>query len=512
MFSIPFLLVQKSWNFVGSLFSAKPSTVNIDFGATIGSVRPSRRELHRMGIKELSKTPFIRRTKRDVQAFNTNHTMSRGEIADKTATTHPCHVDLTADPVQWGELTDKIEDHANRRVLLFYYLLVIYHDEKCHIEMDKTLLQHGTASCGQCQAAHSSIITNLKDDYIPLLTDLIHTEGLSSEALRKLELLGVEEKKFGPRNSRAKIRSILQSLEGHEPRLLQHVTHFYHNMNATIEVAKEVNSFDCLIEGIMRPKAMKILNQVSMGELDPIAGLTQFLRAMSSFFETAQKSIQQKNNLLPALVDHETKVLEAENEFKEEDSLTNFTAYLNTLIDLRAHQKKINAFNMFSPPLTPKNRLPSHEVIYDEIYRIYYEEKSKVELSSDLNYLRRYLSRLIQNGALSSALQNVTESKVVRTVRAGILRYFNETSVVQILKQRSFFPHLYEFIKQQHLEMEEWAPKPITELQERLSVAMKILVLQREATIMPDKQFLFLAPEEKITLLLTPWMGKDKII
>jgi hypothetical protein len=160
-------------------------------------------------------------------------------------------------PYSWGELQKKHEDdkatlnlseqqiveHASRRVDLFFYTLIAYYKTGLHPILGHTDLQHGRGRSldrytNLTEACHSSLTPSLRDEF---------AQG---------------------KNRKRYTGSILSG------------THFMENLNATVELPHFVNKLDDLLEESCRGKSIAILNQVALGKLDPIAGLTSFLQMM----------------------------------------------------------------------------------------------------------------------------------------------------------------------------------------------------------------------------------------
>jgi hypothetical protein len=143
------------------------------------------------------------------------------------------------------ELIDRIHDHAYRRIQLFYYLLLVYWKEGVRVEMKPTVLQHGSSRCLQCSAAHSSLLPNVVD-----------SKGVFPE-----------------------------------------VCYLRDSLNATVEMPDYVNYYDGVIEKAMRPKALNLLNQVSLNGLHPYVALQTFINQMHQFFEKSREMTRKKISL-----------------------------------------------------------------------------------------------------------------------------------------------------------------------------------------------------------------------
>lgn len=136
-----------------------------------------------------------------------------------------------------------IIEHANRRVDLFFYTLIAYYHTNAIPVEGHTTLQHGKGRSSDddiqvTQACHSSLIPSLIDQSICA-------------------------------QSRQAIKSVLSN------------THFFASLNSTVELPHFVNAFDDLLEAKIRPKCMSILRDVSLGTINPIEGLENFLKLMN---------------------------------------------------------------------------------------------------------------------------------------------------------------------------------------------------------------------------------------
>ncbi|AMV13927.1 Dot/Icm T4SS effector RavQ [Legionella pneumophila serogroup 1] len=170
-------------------------------------------------------------------------------------------------------------EHANRRVDLFFYTLIAYYNTEIVPTNGYTDLQHGrgrNTNRGRTitEACHSSLIPSLLDSTI------YQNKG------------------------RLKHKSLLSG------------THFMDSLNATVELPPFVNDFDDILEKTCRKKCLKILHEVSLGRINPMEGLTLFLKMMQDilikFKEEAasenqsvllQNSLIRKQFISPNLVD-----------------------------------------------------------------------------------------------------------------------------------------------------------------------------------------------------------------
>lgn len=162
-----------------------------------------------------------------------------------------------------------IIEHAQRRVDLFFYLLVYYHDKNIEIRLGGIVSQHGAGSNYRkkeyTEASHSSLLSS--------------TYGLLCMATRT-----------NP-NARHEIVWPLSN-------------HFYNSLNSTVELPTEVNDFDGILEGKIsdtwqsrwREDALCLLNLVSKGTINPLQGLQRYFLIMENFFNSDKIQQDYKNS------------------------------------------------------------------------------------------------------------------------------------------------------------------------------------------------------------------------
>jgi hypothetical protein len=146
-----------------------------------------------------------------------------------------------------------ILEHAARRVDLFFYQLIAYYNKDAAVTRGRTDLQHGKgrnslSGINVTQACHSSFIPSVEDKVM----------------------------------NRGRRNSILYG------------THFLDSLNATVELPWFINELDNEFEERLscRKNGMAILQKVSRGEVNPIEGLTLFLKDMNQLFlDIADKKI-----------------------------------------------------------------------------------------------------------------------------------------------------------------------------------------------------------------------------
>lgn len=154
-------------------------------------------------------------------------------------------------------LKTNIEEHAARRVDLFLLLLLAVYKKNVILSKGETVKQHGKGSKKYgTQACHSSLFPN------------IHIEP---------------------------IRPSRFSFWANTSPLVIKGTQLEETLNMTVELPHIVNVFDGYIEGGSRlseytKACLNIANRVSRGEIDPRAGINEFLQVMDIFFMHFEKN------------------------------------------------------------------------------------------------------------------------------------------------------------------------------------------------------------------------------
>ncbi len=199
------------------------------------------------------------------------------------------------------EIQDAIADHSYRRIQIFYYQSLVYHNTNCDITRGKTELQHGTANHAWASAAHSSLLTNLHDNFFETLQLKLAVEGITERTAEILKALGVDPQKI--ENVRHYPGLFCTLLEGIDTvaGLIDPSSTLYQSMNATVELPDEVNQFDSLMEHHLRAKAIEILNCVSKENLHPYEATKKLVEEIESFFqqtaEETRKKIEKLKNI-----------------------------------------------------------------------------------------------------------------------------------------------------------------------------------------------------------------------
>jgi hypothetical protein len=245
------------------------------------------------------------------------------------------------------QIQDALADHSYRRIQIFYYQALVYFGAGCNITLGRTEVQHGTSNFPWSSAAHSSLLTNLNDDYLEILKYRLYEEGMTVSMVRTLKALGVPDERIEACKELAlntwHVEYLLQSVVFQNGLIHPHST-LYASMNATVELPNEVNQFDCVIEGYMRGKALQILNQVSKERLHPYRATEILVAEMGAFFQKSLNETREKIALLKKMESLEQTLwfIECNLTTKAVD------IYLKLIKDLKNAQCSLNNLKTFS--------------------------------------------------------------------------------------------------------------------------------------------------------------------
>lgn len=227
-----------------------------------------------------------------------------------------------------------IQEHATRRVDLFFYLMIAVYKKGLYFDLDGkkgTDKQHGSGQDSRGTAGcHSSLITNVKSARVVNQRILADGKGLldaiknafqglsnlpvvdarnfswqddeeehgvnesttsddsSSNALNSLFFSATEASKEASKESRKQS----EKPEGMGEGDFLEGTYLAELLNEVVELPEIVNNLDSIIErgnGKKTTKAaLTILNKVSLGEINPIEGLEEFAMVMHLCFATLE--------------------------------------------------------------------------------------------------------------------------------------------------------------------------------------------------------------------------------
>ncbi|WP_284498406.1 hypothetical protein [Legionella maioricensis] len=158
------------------------------------------------------------------------------------------------------EMSEKyVIEHANRRVDLFFYTLIAYYKTGVIPTYGHTDLQHGR---GRTIRGYKTITEACHSSFTPSLLDktIYQNEG-----------------------GKEKHKSLLSG------------THLMDSLNSTVELPPFMNDLDDVLESKCKQKCLEILWEVSLGKINPVEGLTVFLKMMQDVLSDLKQQVQQKN-------------------------------------------------------------------------------------------------------------------------------------------------------------------------------------------------------------------------
>ncbi len=168
---------------------------------------------------------------------------------------------------------NRIVEHAQRRIDLFFYLLIAYYKTGLKVDIAETITQHGMGTKkDNTNGCHSALLTSLLDAECAKPSHLYDTRQKPDAMICRSGLLDN--------------------------------THFYNSLNSTVELHKAVNYFETHhLEGKktdnkMRKKSLIFLNEVSQGAITPITGMLKFLVSLKEHFDE-RESLYLSNMELP---------------------------------------------------------------------------------------------------------------------------------------------------------------------------------------------------------------------
>ncbi len=165
------------------------------------------------------------------------------------------------------EMSEKyVIEHANRRVDLFFYTLIAYYKTGVLPTYGHTDLQHGR---GRNTYGFKSMTEACHSSFTPSLLDKTIYQNMQGKKKHKSLLSG---------------------------------THFMDSLNSTVELPPFMNDFDDILEEKCRQKCLGILGDVSLGKINPVEGLTLFLKMMHDALTDFKQQAEQKNH--SSLVQH----------------------------------------------------------------------------------------------------------------------------------------------------------------------------------------------------------------
>ena len=379
-----------------------------------------------------------------------NFTASRVNEAED----HYCMTDLNSASSEASHLKSRIVDHAYRRVQIFYYQLLAYYGEGCEISQGKTELQHGMSLCPECHAAHSSIFSSLNDTAFETLKLRLRHEGMTQENLDRLSALGFSQGRIQRLKKSLKPRDIklaFLGLESHQ--LIAPSTQLYHSMNSTVEVPKEVDYFDQIIEKNLRPVGLQLLNQVSREEMHPYDALTLFVEKLQGCMLESISELKIKQQKLNELrrVEEQMQTLEASIESMGNAEF--FQSYLRLYVQRQNCLDCLAFESQFSFSFKMKEYLPSHKAIFTRLASICKNEKEwALKQFKHPRFMYQYIQEVRQRYKRITdtsinpmhILEEVEANYSLKAMQDAVVAYWNSCDLYELTIQR-FSHKKYEY-------------------------------------------------------------------
>ena len=205
-------------------------------------------------------------------------------------------------------LRDMMLDDGKRRIQILYYQMLAYWEEGCNVQSSKTTLQHGRALIPGFNGAHSALLPNLRDDHLIKLCEKIVEDGITPKIEQKLKMLGFSSDTIETLKTAKQPLSFevwdeaISTLSEHDrSSLISESTHLYHVANATIEMPRYVNQYHTLFEQLLRREAIRLINEVSMGRMNPYHAVSVFSGQLLNFLEISKEKTEVKLDLINKL-------------------------------------------------------------------------------------------------------------------------------------------------------------------------------------------------------------------
>ncbi len=400
------------------------------------------------------------------------------------------------------DLRDRLEDHASRRIQLFYYLALAYHNSGCTVQLGKTSLQHGVGKAKGTSGAHSCILPNINDNYFQVLKTKLIQKGPSPSEEKRLLALGCDEDRIHAiRKKKGRAKEINKLFEGIDTNQLFTIEcPFYHAMNATVQLPSEMAHYDDALEGVMRPVALELINQCARGVLDPYIAAQHFERDLKHFYQSSYEEFREKNRILIDIDRIERELYALELKYFSAD-ITDphdyFKTYLKIASEYQQVQKRIRALHFYSINLGTHHRLPEHHALF-KLTKAYCSDESHTirGLSS-----RRDAWHYIQD--LQRRFAHVKDNKLcpvhvfkglrlqspLNKLKGAALKFWESTDSVELYLAANpvHSNQVAKFLK--HLEeMEKWRPSGVLEENASVEKMIHCLRLQRTASALPSKK------------------------
>ena len=396
------------------------------------------------------------------------------------------------------EITERVSDHAYRRVQIFYYQLLAYYKEGCDIERASTNLQHGVSSCENCQAAHSAILPHVTDNFQDILVESLMEEGLTDLNTSYLEALQIDCQALEILLEDGDEEGVYDFLEkDHE--LLTSSTYLYHLMNSTVTLPKEVNMYDSLLEKHLRPFALDLLNQVSKEELHPYKALEKFTKAMQECIVKIKEETEEKLQLLKDFEVAEKELFDYEKQLKKGPAPKDrelLSQYLTLFLRQQALIDKVNTLKEYSFSIPLKKRLPQHQALFTTLTQHgrferdwglkKFDTKERLYLYIQ-ETIHRYQSIKSSNIHQLHLLRCINRHSTLKEMQDAFSQYWENCDLVALLLEKYTYKHseLATLIKDTVLQTSEKAP-PLTEVSTRLKYCLKIGRWQAKGSVLPE--------------------------
>jgi hypothetical protein len=336
---------------------------------------PSRKSFLSRSIDQVSNISFTdtenqvrshRKVKRQKLPSDTNVTIS----TVYESSTSKGSVTLEENKIEAVE--GAIVSHSYVGLQLFYYLSLAYWKEGCTIESERTNLQHGRGSLSGFSAAHSCILPSVKDNYGEVLVNTILNEGVDQSLTKKLKTLGINESIIDSwKENGVDENELLKAFSKLDlTHLLNKKVPFYHAINSTADLPGEINQYDCFLEDSLRPQALKLLNEVSMGNMTPYEALEAFVEKKKVFLEESKAQVEAKLHLLDTMTFREQEFLGIETIQKSgaySSSEVFLDQYLPKIYNFLKNYREITRLRKLSPRVYPNESFDTHQQVFDWI-------------------------------------------------------------------------------------------------------------------------------------------------
>ena len=422
---------------------------------------------HSLAIGDI--TPYLNRSNssRVYTSSHSNITASRSNVrlVDDESLGIALAYNTESDPdlltIEAHDLQDRIIDHAYRRIQLFYFIAVAYYKENLSVSRDSTSYQHGMGSYYGMQAAHSSLLTSIKDNFLEELTKKIERFGVSNQVTAQLKALNISQKNLhqltklfppGKKGHKKKLTNLQNYLpkEVNTTSLIGKDCYFYQALNSTVVLPKSVNMLDMVIEKHMRTRGIELINEVSQGLISPYEASHTLVQEIQDVLDTSYKQTNQKIHLLDQL-------------YSAEQQLLQISQSIRTM-DCQDETESLKALETFLVAARKNKSLRKDiQSLKDSISIEYHLNKRQKKMLNCVASVQPYLN---------------PDFKSKKTTQH---QYFvNNPSVVKQLLQE---------IKKD-ITSNKWYPYPMGWIRTELTGSLTAISLQKSSTSLPDQKLL----------------------